>query len=255
MLYRTVGDARGLGFLLLNRAANRFNDGRWIEGLQVNTEAADVLTRSGFLIDAALASLNDAVARARQGHGAEVLAAAAPIERTLRRLGWAEGVAYVDLPVAAVLGQQGEIERALDRLDHAHARSTETRILEFLGETHRQRAICLLYARRPDDALVAVRAIVPAWFDLDPVLEVGVSWLRAHAALQRNDIDAAAVLLHDAAAVAERQSLPYELARVAWSLEAWAERAGSAELATWRDHRRSAFEHFAVTDGLPSLPV
>jgi tetratricopeptide (TPR) repeat protein len=254
-LYRSVGDARGLGFLLLNRAANRFNDGRWIEGLAVNAEAADVLTQSGFLIDAALASLNDAVARARQGHGAEVLAAAAGIERTLRGLGWAEGVAYVDLPVAAVLGQQGEIERALARLDHAQAGFTETRNLEFLGETHRQRAICLLYARRPDDALVALRGIDPTWFDLDPVLEVGVAWLRGHAALQHGDIDSAATLLHDAAAVAERRSLPYELARVAWSLEAWAELAGSAELATWSHRRQRAFEHFAVTDDLPPLPV
>lgn len=254
-LFRRVGDQRGLGFLLLNRGVNRLNEGPWHLALADCGEAQNVLDRAGYLIDADLAAMNAGVVLVRQGRAQEALARSHHIARTFRGLGWPEGIAYLDLTVAAAHGQRGNLVEALARLERSERVFVGTRNLEFLGETRRQRALCLLYGRRPAEARQALDEIDPAWFELDPVLELGVSWLGGHAALQQRDLDRAGALLHQAFDFADRRRLLYDLARTAWSLEAWAELAASPEGTQWRSRRIEIFRELEVTEALPALPV
>ena len=157
--------------------------------------------------------------------------------------------------MAAAHGQRGEIDDALERLERSEQVFRQTHNLEFLGETHRQRALCLLYAGRTDEALDELATIDADWFELDPVLEVGVAWLAGHAALQAGDLTRAGELLHRAAAVAEQRRLPFDLARVAWSLEGWAELVDSDEIGQWRRVRHEIFTSLEVTADLPPLPI
>ena len=87
------------------------------------------------------------------------------------------------------------------------------------------------------------------------MLELGVSWLGGHAALQQRDLDRAGALLHQAFDFADRRRLLYDLARTAWSLEAWAELAASPERTQWRNRRIEIFRELEVTETLPALPV
>jgi hypothetical protein len=171
-------------------------------------------------------------------------------------LGWPEGVAYLDVSVGAALAQLGHVDDALDQLRRAEEVFLATNNSEFIGEARRQQAIALLYARRPEPALETLLAIDPEWFELDPVLEVGVLWLRGHAALQLRDDDSGRVVLEEALRRAEDRSLPYDRAMIAWSLEQHFERTGGrSEAEIWRTMRTAAFHSLGVREGLPMLPV
>jgi len=255
VLFRRSHDAKGLGYLLMNRGVNRMNEGPWDAALADCDEASRMLEGAGYLIDAAIADMNAGVVLVRQGRTAEMLRRSVAIERTFRGLGWEEGIAYLDIGIAAAHGQRRELSEALTRLAHAEQVFMETHNVEFLGETRRQRALCQLYHGHHEEALTDLTAIDPAWFEADPVLEVSVSWLGGHAALQRGELARADVLLHRAADLAEARRLPFERARVAWSLEGWAEVASSDEGPRWREVRLDTFRKLDVTDALPALPI
>ena len=72
---------------------------------------------------------------------------------------------------------------------------------------------------------------------------------------QQRDLDRAGALLHQAFDFADRRRLLYDLARTAWSLEAWAELAASPEGTQWRSRRIEIFRELEVTETLPALPV
>ena len=254
-LFRRVHDRKGLGFLLMNRGVNRMNEGPWSLALADCRESSEVLDEAGYLIDGAIAAMNGCVILVRQGHGDLARRHADKIARTFRGLGWPEGIAYLHLPLAAEDGQRGDIASALDRLADAEKVFVRTNNFEFLGETRRQRAICLLHQRRPDEATEALAGIDPAWFELDPALAVAVSWLGGHAALQRGELDAAGELLHRAEQLALSSRLPYDRARVAWSLEAWSDATRSSEREHWRSLREQIFHDLEVTESVPPLPA
>lgn len=254
-LFRRVHDRKGLGFLLMNRGVNRMNEGPWAQALADCWESSEVLDEAGYLIDGAIAAMNGCVILVRQGHGDVARRHADKIARTFRGLGWPEGIAYLHLPLAADDGQRGDITSALRRLAEAEEVFVRTNNFEFLGETRRQRAICLLYQRRANEATDALAGIDPTWFELDPALEVAVSWLGGHAALQLGELAVAGDQLHCAEHFALSSRLPYDRARVAWSLEAWSDRTGSQERDDWRGLREQIFNDLEVVDSVPPLPA
>jgi tetratricopeptide (TPR) repeat protein len=256
LLFRRTNDPRGLGYLLLNRGVNRLNQGPWDLALHDCFEAQSVLDGAGYLIDGAIAEMNAGVVLTRQGRPEETVARAERIAMVFNGLGWPEGVAYLDVSVGAALAQQGRVEDALARLRRAEAVFVAKKNGEFIGEARRQQAVALLYARRPEQALEALEGIDPDWFDLDPVLEVGVLWLRGHVALQLGDEDQGRVDLEHALALAEERILPYDRAMIAWSLELQAERAADGVRALqWRTLRTELFTALGVNDSLPPLPI
>ncbi len=255
-LFRRSGNPRGLGYLLLNRGVNRLNQGPWDLALDDCFEAQRVLDQAGYLIDAAIAEMNAGVVLTRQGRPEETLARAERIAMVFNGLGWPEGVAYLDVSVGAALAQQGLVDEALDRLQRAECVFETTKNTEFIGEARRQQAIALLYANHPERALETLLRIDPEWFDLDPVLEVGVLWLRGHAALQLRDDARGRTDLEEAFRRAEARKLPYDHAMVAWSLEQQSERAGDpARAARWRTVRTDTFRSLDVGQNLPPLPI
>jgi tetratricopeptide (TPR) repeat protein len=254
-LFRRVGDARGLGVLLLNRGGNRILDGRWREALADCDEARVVLEGAGYLLDAAVAEMNANLIRVRRGEVDEALRRASVLTRTFRGLGWAEGVAYLDVTLAAAASLTVRHDEALRRLTEAEEVFERTHNTDFLGETRRQRALCHLRRRDPAQASAALDTIDPSWLAADPVLEVGVDWLGGHAAIQLGEFDRADVLLRRAARRAEERSLSYDLANVAWSLEQLAELTGADDGSQWRERRLELFASLEVGEALPPLPV
>ncbi len=256
LLFRRTGDDRGLGVLLLNRGVNHLNEGPWDQALADCREAEEVLDRAGYLIDAALAAMNAGVVLIRQGRADVALARADHIAMVYNGLGWPEGLAYLNVSSGAGYAQLGRLDEAFACLDAAELVFESTNNFEFLGETRKQRALAMLLDRRSNDALAQVEQIDPAWFELDPALEVGVSWLRGHALMQLGDVETARSSLGNAWDIANGRGLVYDAAMTAWSLEMCAAlRRDPVEAGRWRTIRAAGFEALRVSPDLPGLPV
>jgi class 3 adenylate cyclase/tetratricopeptide (TPR) repeat protein len=163
-LYRRAGDRVGEARHVNNLAVDLYFEGDWDRASELYREAAQLCVQTGDVVYEATALSNLAVILSDQGHLDEAEAMFRNASRTFRSVGFATGIAYVEMDLGRLATRMRQHELADERLHSAMERFQRLGAQGYLDE-------CRL--RLIENDLRAGRVIQPG------DLEIMAAWLAA----------------------------------------------------------------------------
>ncbi len=243
--YQELGDQNGMSRVLNNLGVEAYFDSRWSEASERYLEAVDAGRRSGNIVLTANAAMNSAEILGDQGSWDRSIALLDDAGRNYEAVGYAPGIAAVQLFSGVAAMRRGDLVDAERRLSTARTRLAEVG-LDLLDEiTTRELELDVLLGRATVERCQDVAAIVT-----DPSLLARVARCRSVVSI---DSEGVAAVRH--ALLASIEGRPVSKFERALTLNALSVLVSSdPNAAAWRVEASEIFEAFGVVRTPPLRP-
>jgi tetratricopeptide (TPR) repeat protein len=200
-LFAQAGDRKGLGDALVNGGLTAYNEGRWNDARDLYERAAEVISTTGNVTQAAVVMTNTAFLLAELGEVEPAAALAVDAERAFRAGGHEMFVGYIDLLSSRLALWERDYERADELVSSARARFAAHGNPHMVLDCDVVRVERLLHAGHNDDAANEAARLVAVIDSFGPAEHLPVTirrllsraLVRTVRAVEANDAAAAAL--------------------------------------------------------------